>query len=300
MQEYIHNKSLLVYKSTVFYSLLGITVLAVIMAILLFAERDEIELGPKNKITTCDDELTISTEYQKMPKLLLVSNYLLLALIAVITVCLCVPLLTETIFANLFAGFFEGLGAIIMLTALACAMAYNCWMMSRHIKDAEACDTDKGFWLTAVEILMVIVVNTVVVAMWLPVSLIPVFGINVILALPNIIIAYATSAHRSELHWMLPVHEIYKWISGFTVLAIVVLLWIFNCLLQGKVRSDELEAAANAKRQLSEGNDFYATGEDGKLHHFQRVGSSDEWRDLSDEGDQRYYRNDTVFTRAAH
>mgnify|MGYP000063232629 FL=1 len=172
------------------------------MAILLFAERDEIELGPKNKITTCDDELTISTEYQKMPKLLLVSNYLLLALIAVITVCLCVPQLTETIFANLFAGFFEGLGAIIMLTALACAMAYNCWMMSRHIKDAEACDTDKGFWLTAVEILMVIVVNTVVVAMWLPVSLIPVFGINVILALPNIIIAYATSAHRSELHWM--------------------------------------------------------------------------------------------------
>ena len=147
---------------------------------------------------------------------------------------------------------------------------------------------------------MVIVVNTVVVAMWLPVSLIPVFGINVILALPNIIIAYATSAHRSELHWMLPVHEIYKWISGFTVLAIVVLLWIFNCLLQGKVRSDKLEAAANAKRQLSEGNDFYATGEDGKLHHFQRVGSSDEWRDLSDEGDQRYYRNDTVFTRAAH
>lgn len=300
MQEYIHNKSLLVYKSTVFYSLLGITVLAVIMAILLFAERDEIELGPKNKITTCDDELTISTEYQKMPKLLLVSNYLLLALIAVITVCLCVPQLTETIFANLFAGFFEGLGAIIMLTALACAMAYNCWMMSRHIKDAEACDTDKGFWLTAVEILMVIVVNTVVVAMWLPVSLIPVFGINVILALPNIIIAYATSAHRSELHWMLPVHEIYKWISGFTVLAFVVLLWIFNCLLQGKVRSDELEAAANAKRQLAEGNDFYATGEDGKLHHFQRVGSSDEWRDLSDEGGQIYYRNGTVLTRAAY
>ena len=66
------------------------------------------------------------------------------------------------------------------------------------------------------------------------------------------------------------------------------------------MRSDKLEAAANAKRQLSEGNDFYATGEDGKLHHFQRVGSSDEWRDLSDEGGQIYYRNGTVFTRAAY
>ena len=300
VQEYLHHKGIVAYKSVVFYSLLAIAVVAILIAILFFVERDEIEVTPKSKLIKNGDTLTISTEYQKMDRLLTISNYFLLAVIIAVAACLCTPQLREIVFTNLFDGFFEGSGAIILLTALVCAMAYNCWMMSRYTKEAEDCDTDKGFWLTAVEIVVVIGFNAYLVALWIPISMIPIIIINLILALPNIIIAYSTSMHRSELHWMLPVYETFKWFYGFMLLAFVVILWIFYCLLQGKVRSDMLEEAANAKRQQADGNVCYAMDSDGKWHKFQRVGDGDEWYDASDADDKYYIRQGDSFTRTPY
>lgn len=74
-----------------------------------------------------------------------------------------------------------------------------------------------------------------------------------------------------------------------------------------KYRTEVIEPQTEALQptaviDLDNDNPYAYAGQesDGKLHHFQRVGSSDEWRDLSDEGSQIYYRNGTVLTRAAY
>ncbi len=277
VEKYQQDKSRQQHKSTVFYTLLAITVLSLLMAIgLVSANDDDLELTPRTKYQMDEEgNVTLHWEFQPLPGFLKVFNIATLAITAFIIACLAMPDLRLTALACLFAGFFEGAGAIIMLAVTIGSLAVSFWIMSRAIRQAEGADTEKGTWLTLVELVAVALLDFYAIVIWGPVSIGIVFALNLWLAMPDTIITYSTGKTRTMLHWLIPLDIMLKWLYSALFLLIMLAVYIFNMFLQGKVKADAAAELAAKRRRAQEGNDFMVTDSEGHTVHMTRIGDSD-------------------------
>lgn len=277
VEKYQQKQSRLQHKSVVFYTLLGITILSLLMAIgLVNMNDDELDLTPRAKYQMdAEGNVTLSQEFQPLPGILKVFNIAALAITAFVCVCLSVPDLYLTAETCLFAGFFEGAGAIIMLAVTIGSLAVSFWIMSRAIRQAEDADTEKGIWLTLVELAAVALLNIYAIVLWGPVSFVVVIALNLWLAMPDTLIAYSTGKTKTMLHWLIPLDIMLKWLYSSLFLLIMLAVYIFHMFLQGKVKADAAADLAAKRRRAQEGNSFIVTDSEGHAVHMTRIGNSD-------------------------
>ena len=301
-QEWLAKQQMLQYQPAVFYSLLGVTIVAVLLA--LFLGFDYKEWQEENRHTPResyrmdrDGNIRLSRVWDEMPKFISISNVIAIVLAVVILIPMTIPALSKVIMVNLYSGFFEGLGAIVMSIAIVVSMLLSFFVLGEHAEAAEGSDTDNGTLLDIFEICACVLfnINALIIV---PVSIIPLLVINLMLAVPSTIIAFATTEKKTAVHWLIPFNTALKWLFASMLLAIVVIAYIWQIILKLKADSDRAEAASASRRRAEEGNDFLVTDADGKTVHMHRIGDSDDFSCGSN--DQTYYYSGGTFHKNPH